>query len=220
MSRTTRRRFLEESMIATAAAVAANATVPRSRAEAQGPGRASANDTIRHAVIGCRIRGRVHAAEFGRLAGVEVAYVCDPDRDRELVEAASEGDVSEHEHDHEHDHGPGGSLDDRPVHSEPVDLGAGRPLDAVGVADPRPEHLRAAADPQHRPTGGGVRSHRDVQAPRPQPGQVSQGGAGAGQDDQVGVQVARVRDEPDVEPGLEAEGVDVTGVDLLAFARQ
>ena len=57
--------------------------------EAQEPKRASANDTIRHAVIGCRIRGRVHAAEFGRQAGVEVAYVCDPDRELAEELAAS-----------------------------------------------------------------------------------------------------------------------------------
>ena len=78
MTRITRRQFFEESMIATAIAVAAGSNGPR--AQAQETRRASANETIRHAVIGCRIRGRVHAAEFGRQAGVEVAYVCDPDR--------------------------------------------------------------------------------------------------------------------------------------------
>jgi predicted dehydrogenase len=77
MSRITRRQFLEESMIATAA-VAAAADVQRLPAQEKTP--AAANDTLRHAVIGCRIRGRVHAAEFGRQAGVEVAYVCDPDQ--------------------------------------------------------------------------------------------------------------------------------------------
>jgi len=78
MTRTTRRQFFEESMIATAAAVAAGANVPR--AQGQETKRASANDTIRHAVIGSRTRGRVHAADFGRQRGVEIAYVCDPDR--------------------------------------------------------------------------------------------------------------------------------------------
>ena len=29
-------------------------------------------DTLRHAVIGCRIRGKVHAAEFGRVPGVHL----------------------------------------------------------------------------------------------------------------------------------------------------
>ena len=51
--------------------------------------RTSPNATIRHAVIGCRIRGRVHAREFGRQSGVEIAYVCDPDSKlrAELAEA-------------------------------------------------------------------------------------------------------------------------------------
>src|SRR5262245_351119 len=77
MAKVTRRQFLEESMIATAA-VATGLEVQPSQAEEKT--RASANDTIRHAVIGCRIRGRVHANEFGRQTGVEVAYVCDPDQ--------------------------------------------------------------------------------------------------------------------------------------------
>ena len=77
MTRITRRQFFEESMIATAVAAAVS---NGPRAQAQETKRASANETIRHAVIGCRTRGRVHADEFGRQAGVEVAYVCDPDR--------------------------------------------------------------------------------------------------------------------------------------------
>ncbi len=73
----TRRRFFEESMIAAAVAVSSSGTRSLLAAET---GNASANDTLRHAVIGCRIRGRVHAREFARQEGVEVAYVCDPDR--------------------------------------------------------------------------------------------------------------------------------------------
>src|SRR4051812_9310980 len=64
-------------MIATAVAAAVS---NGPRAQARETKRASANEKIRHAVIGCRTRGRVHADEFGRQAGVEVAYVCDPDR--------------------------------------------------------------------------------------------------------------------------------------------
>ncbi|QDT52620.1 Alpha-N-acetylgalactosaminidase [Caulifigura coniformis] len=37
-------------------------------------------ETIQHAVLGCRIRGRVHAGTFARKPNVSVAYVCDPDR--------------------------------------------------------------------------------------------------------------------------------------------
>lgn len=69
----TRRQFLEESMIAAAAAAAV--CTPQARAEEEAP--RAANDTIVHAVIGCRIRGRVHANEFAKQAGVEIGYVCD-----------------------------------------------------------------------------------------------------------------------------------------------
>ncbi len=70
-----RRCFLEESMIV--AGLAATAANPLSAVR---PAHAAeVNETIRHAVIGCRIRGRVHGREFAKLNGVEVAYVCDPD---------------------------------------------------------------------------------------------------------------------------------------------
>lgn len=82
-----RRQFLEESMIVAGLAAAAANAVP-TLAEDSTPSK-SANETIRHAVIGCRIRGRVHAKEFGNKPGVEVAYVCDPDAKlaAELAEA-------------------------------------------------------------------------------------------------------------------------------------
>ena len=89
MARSTRRQFLEDTILATAAAAAAT-SVSRSliAAEDAAPAR-SPNDTILHAVIGCRIRGRVHAREFAAKPGVEVAYVCDPDRElaAELADA-------------------------------------------------------------------------------------------------------------------------------------
>jgi predicted dehydrogenase len=74
-------------MLATAAAAAAAAAPQVAEADDAPP--KSANDTIRHAVIGCRVRGRVHAKEFASKPGVEVAYVCDPDRELadELAEA-------------------------------------------------------------------------------------------------------------------------------------
>jgi predicted dehydrogenase len=74
-----RRQFLEDSMLAAAATAAAQA-IPQFAAGDDAPPK-SANETIRHAVIGCRIRGRVHAKEFSTKPGVEMAYVCDPDRD-------------------------------------------------------------------------------------------------------------------------------------------
>ena len=76
MKNITRRRFLEDSMLA-AAAAAVLAPVPLlAQKEAAG-----ANSRIRVGVIGCRIRGKVHAREFAKLPGCEVAYMCDPDRD-------------------------------------------------------------------------------------------------------------------------------------------
>lgn len=78
MSDLTRRKFLEDSMLAVAAAAAAGAVTDVAGAE-DAPVK-SANEKILHAVIGCRIRGRAHAREFAGKHGVEVAYVCDPDR--------------------------------------------------------------------------------------------------------------------------------------------
>ncbi len=74
MANVTRRRFFEESMIATAVAAASPQLILADDAASE-----ASNDAIRHAVIGCRIRGRVHARDFAKQKGVEVAYVCDPD---------------------------------------------------------------------------------------------------------------------------------------------
>src|SRR5262245_29660483 len=77
MSNITRRRFLEESILA----AAATAAVPRSVLAAEQRA-VSANDKITVAIIGCGIRGKQHAQELGRLPDCQIAYVCDPDRDR------------------------------------------------------------------------------------------------------------------------------------------
>jgi predicted dehydrogenase len=86
----TRRRFLEDSLLATAAAAAAATIPPRAFGAEQRPvsASASANDKITVAIIGCGIRGKQHAAELTRLADCEIAYVCDPDRDRAAELAA------------------------------------------------------------------------------------------------------------------------------------
>lgn len=73
-----RRRFLEDSMLATAAMAAAG--MPRD-AEAAEKGTGSANNKMRVAVLGCRIRGKQHAAELAKVPDTEIAYVCDPDKD-------------------------------------------------------------------------------------------------------------------------------------------
>lgn len=74
----TRRKFFAESLIAAGAAAAATSIGPRTLF-ADEPKTTSAIDELQHAVLGCRIRGKVHVAEFGKIPGVNVAYVCDPD---------------------------------------------------------------------------------------------------------------------------------------------
>src|SRR5882672_2269396 len=83
MNSITRRQFLEDSILA--AAAVASARSPVSAAE---PRAASANDRITVAIIGCGIRGKQHASELARLPDCEIAYVCDPDRDRAAEVAA------------------------------------------------------------------------------------------------------------------------------------
>src|SRR5437879_4963179 len=83
MSNITRREFLEDSILA--AAAAASVPLPVLAAEQHGT---SANDKITAAIIGCGIRGKQHADELARLSGCEIAYVCDPDRDRAAEVAA------------------------------------------------------------------------------------------------------------------------------------
>ena len=73
----TRRQFLEETMLATAA-VASVAARPVWAAENKP---ASPSNRIRVAILGCRIRGQQHAQELGRLRDCQIALVCDPDRD-------------------------------------------------------------------------------------------------------------------------------------------
>ncbi len=85
MPNITRRQFLEDSILAAAAAATASIPTPVSAAE---PGAASANDKITVAIIGCGIRGKQHAGELARLPDCEIAYVCDPDRDRAAEVAA------------------------------------------------------------------------------------------------------------------------------------
>ena len=90
MSRFTRRRFLEDSMFATAAAIAA-ASRPRG-AHAQGAAKKAApSDRLRVAVIGVNGRGMSHVRAFSDRPDTEVAVICDVDdttfeRPRKLVE--------------------------------------------------------------------------------------------------------------------------------------
>lgn len=79
MSNITRRQFLEDSILAAAAAAATS--IPTSTVAAEQP-RVSANDKITVGIIGCGIRGKQHAGELAKLSECDIAYVCDPDRDR------------------------------------------------------------------------------------------------------------------------------------------
>jgi len=69
----TRRQFLRRS--SAAAATLALPMVAHSRVR-------GANEEIRIAVVGCGVRGGTHVDAFGSQAGVRIAAVCDPDRER------------------------------------------------------------------------------------------------------------------------------------------
>src|SRR5262245_3947047 len=86
MNSMTRRRFLEDSILA--AAAAATASIPTRPIGAEQRA-VSDNDKITVGIIGCGIRGKQHANELTRLSDCEIAYVCDPDRDR-AAEVAGE----------------------------------------------------------------------------------------------------------------------------------
>ena len=77
MSNITRRRFLEDSILATAAAA-----IPLSAIAAEDKKPIAPNDKITVAIIGCGIRGKQHAAELTKMGDCDIAYVCDPDTDR------------------------------------------------------------------------------------------------------------------------------------------
>jgi predicted dehydrogenase len=74
----TRRRFLEDSILATAAA-AAMTTRPVFADDAKA---ISPADSITAAIIGCGTRGRQQVEELSQLPGCNIAYVCDCDTDR------------------------------------------------------------------------------------------------------------------------------------------
>src|SRR5262249_5206091 len=76
-----------------------------------------------------------------------------------------------------------------------IDVEPAKPLgpfqvgfDPFGVGDGPAQHLQAAADPQHEGPSGGARKLPDLlgQAGRTEPAEGADGGAGPGQNDQVG----------------------------------
>jgi predicted dehydrogenase len=78
MNSITRRQFLEDSILAAAAAATGVAALPLEAGEIAA---GSPSNRIRVAQIGCRIRGRQHVQELHHVADCEIVYVCDPDRD-------------------------------------------------------------------------------------------------------------------------------------------
>jgi predicted dehydrogenase len=76
MTRTTRRRFLEESMLATAAM----ASVPAWCASVEEKQSTSPNEKLRVAVIGIRGRGANHADAFAARKDCVITHLCDCDR--------------------------------------------------------------------------------------------------------------------------------------------
>ena len=76
MNSITRRIFLEDTMLASAA-LAAAATPLAIHAQEKSTGKPS--NKVRVAILGNRIRGKQHAAELAKVPDVEIAYLCDPD---------------------------------------------------------------------------------------------------------------------------------------------
>lgn len=84
----TRRQFIEDSMLATAALAAA--ALPQTAWAEDKPTGAPSNK-VRVAILGCRIRGKQHVVEIGKIPDCEIVYVCDPDHDLANELAATVG---------------------------------------------------------------------------------------------------------------------------------
>lgn len=78
-TRYTRRHFFHDSLLLTST-LASLHSISRTTQAHNSRYTVAANDEISHAVLGCRIRGKVHAKEFAKIAGVKITYLCDPDR--------------------------------------------------------------------------------------------------------------------------------------------
>jgi len=78
MSKPTRRQFLEDSMLATAAALTA-ATVPAAADDKRPAKGVSPNEKLGVAVLGIHGQGTVHCSSFVNNPHTEILYICDPD---------------------------------------------------------------------------------------------------------------------------------------------
>ena len=79
MSKRTRREFLEDSMFATAAAVAAGSSLPLFAAEEKQS--RSPNEKLGVAVVGVNGRGNSHIGAFAGRKDTDILYICDIDAD-------------------------------------------------------------------------------------------------------------------------------------------
>lgn len=79
MSKRTRRKFLEDSMLVAAAAVATSSAVPLLAADE--PQSKSPNEKLGVAVVGVKGRGGSHIGAWAGRKDTEILYVCDVDRD-------------------------------------------------------------------------------------------------------------------------------------------
>lgn len=78
-TRYSRRQLFHDSLLLTSTMACLHSICPAPQAN-NSCYSVAANDEISHAVLGCRIRGKVHAKEFAKIAGVKITYLCDPDR--------------------------------------------------------------------------------------------------------------------------------------------
>ena len=77
MSKKNRRQFLEDSMFAAAAAVAAGSTGRLLHAQEEGSG--SANERLNVAVVGVNGRGGTHIGAFAGRKDTIITHICDVD---------------------------------------------------------------------------------------------------------------------------------------------
>ena len=121
MNKVSRRRFLEQSMLATAAAMA---PVTPTFALASTRRSLSPNEIIRVGVIGVRGRGRAHVGAFKQSPDTEVVAICDPD------EGVIEGAMS--------------AVPDATYYRDIRKLLEDQSIDAISIATPNHWHSLAA----------------------------------------------------------------------------
>ncbi|MHC4400696.1 MAG: Gfo/Idh/MocA family protein [Planctomycetota bacterium] len=148
MPRISRRRFLEESMLAAAAAAA----LPVGQAVAGEQPSRSANEKLSVAVIGVRGRGNGHAQAFADRDDCEVTYMCDADENVVAARAKGIGDRQGRQ--------PKAVLDMRRIFDD-------RSVDVVSIATPNHWHALAAI--------WAMQAGKDVYVEKPVSHNVSEG---------------------------------------------